>query len=167
MELVFEKLTEEHASLLLPIWQDSDVTKYTYIRNIHSIDDAKVKIRRYLNYPHGLLGPFVVKKNHELIGLAAGMTPENKPQHTEIFFHIAKKFWRKGYGSKAIDFLLTEGFNKNNINKIYAQAVSTNIASWKLLEKKGFQHKTLKEKAFDNKMNVYSYFMTKEEFYIL
>lgn len=164
MELVFEKLTEGHASSLLPIWQDLDVTKYTYIKNIDSINDVKIKIQRYLSYPHGLLGPFIVKIKNNVIGLAAGMSPENSPKQSEIFFHFAKKYWRKGIGSKAIDFLLMEGFNNNHLNEIQAQAVTTNIASWKLLEKKGFRHKTLKEKVFGNEMDVYSYTLNKEEY---
>jgi RimJ/RimL family protein N-acetyltransferase len=164
MKLIYEILTEQHASGLWKIWIDSEVTKYTYVRNIKNIDDAKNKISRYLRYQHGLIGPFVVKIDNKIIGLAAGMSPENKPEESEIFFHFEKASWRKGYGSKTIDFLLNKGFNSLKLQKIHAQAVTENEASWKLLERKGFMGKKILKNAFQNKRDMYSYSISKEEF---
>ncbi|MDC7243872.1 MAG: GNAT family N-acetyltransferase [Sphaerochaetaceae bacterium] len=164
MKLHFEQLSETHAAELLPIWQDSDVIKYTYVKNIQNVEDAKTKIARYLNYPHGLIGPFVAKHNGKVIGLAAGMSPENQPNVSEIFFHFEKASWRKGFGTQAIGFLLDNGFNKKGLQEIQAQAVTENKASWMLLEKNGFAHKELKENAFRNEKNVYSYAMYFDEY---
>jgi ribosomal-protein-alanine N-acetyltransferase len=164
MKLTFEKLTEQHASGLLEIWSDSEVTKYTYVRNIKSIDDAKNKISRYLKYQHGLIGPFVVIVDNKIIGLAAGMSTEEKPEESEIFFHFEKKSWRKGYGSKTIDFLLNKGFNSLKLQRIHAQAVTENNASWKLLEKKGFSERKTLKNAFQNERDLYSYSITEEEY---
>lgn len=167
MNLVFEKLTEDHAASLLPIWQDQEVIKYTYVKNINSFEDAQKKIQSFLSYSFGLLGPFVIKKGLDVIGLAAGMTPEENPTISEIFFHFAKMHWRKGYGSITVEFLLNEGFKNSNYNEIHAQAVTKNDASWKLLEKKGFRHKKLQQNAFRNEMDTYAYSIKREEYQAL
>ena len=164
MSLYFEKITEKIAHELLPIWQDIEVTQYTYVKNIQNVEDARTKISRYLSYQHGLLGPFVVKDNNKVIGLAAGMSPEDQPSVSEIFFHFEKASWRKGYGTQAVNFLLNEGFNNHSLTEIQAQAVTENEASWRLLEKNGFLHKQLRKNAFQNEKDVYFYSITYEEY---
>ncbi|MGL1893391.1 MAG: GNAT family N-acetyltransferase [Spirochaetaceae bacterium] len=157
MKLSFIPLKENHAKDLLPIWQDLDVIKYTYIKNITDIESAKQKIRHYLNYNYGTIGPFVVKVNDKVIGLAAGMSPKGKSKTSEIFFHFEKSSWRKGYGTQTVYFLLKHGFVKNQLEEIQAQAIVDNIGSWGLLEKVGFINKSLKKKSFKNEIDVYSY----------
>jgi RimJ/RimL family protein N-acetyltransferase len=164
VELHFEQLSQNHAKDLLPIWQDSEVIKFIYVKNIQNVDDAKTKIVQYLNYPHGLIGPYIVKENGKVIGLAAGMSPEKKPNISEIFFHFEKAAWRKGFGTQAVLFLLDQGFNYLGLREIQAQAVIENEASWMLLEKNGFNHKKLKEKEFRNEKDVYSFSIKLEEY---
>lgn len=164
MELNFIKLNNTHAEELLPIWQDLEVTRFTYIKNINNLEDVNNKIDYCLNYCHGIIGPYVVLENNKIIGFAGGMSPEDNQKISEIFFHLSKTSWRKGYGTQTINFLLTQGFDKLNLEVIKAQAVTENVASWQLLEKMGFTDKTIIENGFKNEKDIYSYSFNLKEY---
>lgn len=60
-------------------------------------------------------------------------------KNAAIAYWIAEPFWGKGVATSAIEQILTYGFNKLNIARIYAKPFGTNIASQRVLEKVGFQ----------------------------
>ncbi|KAF7769879.1 hypothetical protein PCIT_a2798 [Pseudoalteromonas citrea] len=49
----------------------------------------------------------------------------------------------KGYASEALRLIVDYGFETLNLNKIIATCATSNIASWKLLEKTGFHRESM------------------------
>lgn len=64
----------------------------------------------------------------------------------ELGYWIGKKYWGHGYGTETAICLLQYGFEVINLHKIFAQAFSSNVGSYRIMQKIGLQYEgTLKE----------------------
>lgn len=87
----------------------------------------------------------VLKNENQLIGT---MTIRIDKLHNkgELAYWIGKSFWGKGFATEASKKILAFGFNKLNLNRIWAPVMKKNIASAKVMQKIGlFYEGTLKE----------------------
>ena len=67
----------------------------------------------------------------------------------EIGYGLLQEFWGRGITSTATEKLVEYGFNKMNLNKIYAKIDPANVASKKVVQKLGFEKEgMLKDDAF-------------------
>lgn len=78
----------------------------------------------------------VLKGKKELIG-AVGLKRLPDAQ-VELFIHLAKKHWKKGYATEACQAVLDFGFRLFKLKKVIAHAPSKNPAPLKLMAKLGF-----------------------------
>ncbi len=72
-----------------------------------------------------------------LIG-SIGLYINSKHQHAELGYWIGKDYWGEGYCSEAVSGIIKYAFEKLLLNKIFANFISRNQASGKVLIKNGF-----------------------------
>ena len=90
----------------------------------------------------------ILKETNALIGLMSiGINHTFK--HGELGYWIGVPFWGKGYGTEAAGKMLEIGFHELKLNKIFAQAFSTNPGSYRIMEKVGLKREgVLKEHVY-------------------
>jgi [ribosomal protein S5]-alanine N-acetyltransferase len=85
----------------------------------------------------------------------------------ELAYWVGKDYWGKGYGTEAAKALLELGFAELGLNKIFAQAFTTNPGSYKIMEKIGLKYEgTLKQHVvrFGEFYDLVQYGLVKEEY---
>ena len=88
---------------------------------------------------------FVHKKDGTKIGYVAHYVADGK---RELGYFILPEERQKGYANEAIQIIVDYLFLTKNIIRIQAQVDPENVASWKTLEKLGFQKEGMLRKAF-------------------
>ncbi|MFD1737816.1 GNAT family N-acetyltransferase [Bacillus salitolerans] len=81
----------------------------------------------------------VLKDSNSLIGIINIKITESH-KRGELGYWVGKPYWSHGYGTEAAKAMLALGFETIELNKIYAQAFSTNPGSWRIMEKIGLKH---------------------------
>lgn len=106
------------------------------------------------------------KENEELIG-EIGLHLDKNNNSAQFGYWIAEPFWGKGIATEATAAILKFGFEKLNLNKIYATHYPDNLASGKvMLNNKMIKEAEMKEhyKINDTYKNVIQYRLTKKEY---
>lgn len=94
-----------------------------------------------------------LKSEKKIIG-GIGLSSVNKFQgDASLGYWLGENYWKKKYGSEALDVLLKFAFSKLKLRRIHADVFKGNPSSGKLLEKFGFQKEGLKRKAAKCKAN--------------
>jgi RimJ/RimL family protein N-acetyltransferase len=141
---------ENDIDRLVSILNDELVTKFlsTKIPSPYTQEDARWWIEEGSNSP-------LVKAiclNGVLVGCIGVNRGEFEYQKSgEIGYWLAKKYWRQGITSVAIQQMTKQVFANTDIIRIFASVFSGNTASMNLLLKSGFkQEATLKKAIFKN-----------------
>lgn len=87
----------------------------------------------------------------------------------EVGYWLGEKYWRKGYGSEALEAIINLAFNRLKLRKLEAGVFAGNPSSGKLLESFGFKQEGYKReacrcKANDKICNEYIYGLLKREY---
>ncbi|WP_100011323.1 GNAT family N-acetyltransferase [Lentibacillus sediminis] len=150
-------------------------------------DLAKTTLNIPHPYPKGSAKEFVTaslqaQEEGKLLILAVTVKPENEFiglinlninkvfNRAELGYWIAKPFWGKGFGTEAAKEIVRVGFEELKLNRIYAQAFTTNPGSYRIMEKVGLKHEgILKEhvKRNGDYFDIKVYGMTKSEYNLL
>lgn len=77
-------------------------------------------------------------KNWSMVGNCGFFNIERINRSSEIGIVIAKPYWEKGYGTKAMKLILEHGFNTLNLNRISLGVYSSNPRAKHVYEKVGF-----------------------------
>lgn len=81
---------------------------------------------------------FTLKETGEDIGYGGLFDIAQVHGRAEIGYGLIKEFWGKGYMSEIVGTILQFGIEKAKLHKIYGVVIPGNIASVRLLEKRGF-----------------------------
>jgi [ribosomal protein S5]-alanine N-acetyltransferase len=155
--LDFELANPSHAKQLLPLWSNYDVTKYTMVKNIKSIDDCVARIERQIGWGESAIGPYVIKENSQIIGYCGGRI--NPKREAEIFYHIDINKWGNGLGTEIARTLVNIAFNEKYAKKVIAESAIENIPSWKILEKIGMTRTKSVKDAFENREGLHDFYV--------
>jgi len=79
-----------------------------------------------------------LKETRELIG-AVGLVVTKRFNHAELGYWIDKNRWGNGYATEAAKALLDYGFNTHGLHKIFAEHITRNPASGKVMKKLGMK----------------------------
>lgn len=82
----------------------------------------------------------IVKETDEFIGEISLHLDKQKPV-AELGYWIGEPFWKNGFVTEAIQTILQFGFEKLNLELIFATCDKENIGSVRVLEKNGMQRK--------------------------
>jgi RimJ/RimL family protein N-acetyltransferase len=88
---------------------------------------------------HEPIRGFAIEYESEPIG-AIGLHPKEDVyvKNMELAYWIAEPFWGRGIATRAVNMMVNYGFKTWPIERIYAGAFGSNLASQKVLEKCGF-----------------------------
>lgn len=91
-----------------------------------------------------------LKPELEFIG-GIGLMLAKKYHHAEMGYWIAQPFWNQGYVSEALASIMAYGFQKLQLNKLFATHLDQNTASGKVMIKNGMVREgVLKEHIYKN-----------------
>ena len=148
---------------------DKEVAETTFVPYPYTLELAANWIESHQNLiENGDAYPFavVLKEENVLIGT---MTIRIDKHHNkgELAYWIGKEYWGKGFATEAAKKVIEFGFNQLRLNRIWAQIMSKNKASVKVLEKSGLKYEgTLKQDIlrWDEYQDVDIYGVLKEEY---
>lgn len=149
LELIPLKI--EHAKGLKKLWSDNDVIKYTYATCLKTEEECKGRITYALEKisEKDHVSNFTVLCNNEIIGTAGVPTVNYESGEYSLYYQFCKNAWGNGYGYEVAKSLVNYIFNNSNAKIIYADAVTINEASIKILRKIGMQETGIVEKEFN------------------
>lgn len=147
MLVTFRKVSERDLKRLNEIVNDPEVSRF-----LNLIPPVSMKSTRRFFKQH--------KKNKSMLycitadGVIAGsmcLSPREKNAKqahvAEFGISIAREFWGKNIGGKAIDFIVKEG-RKRNVKRIEFEVVADNLRARKLYKKHGFREEGVKKNSF-------------------
>ncbi|WP_457611442.1 GNAT family N-acetyltransferase [Lutibacter sp.] len=120
---------------------DVEVQKYTGDTILTDLNQAKEIIKNvwfsdYKKYGYGRLA-VVYKPENKVIGFA-GLKYLPELKETDLGFRFLKEYWGRGIASEVSREILKYGFETLKLEKIIGIVMPKNIASFKVLEKVGF-----------------------------
>lgn len=168
--LFLDKLKLEDAPLIAKYASERAISEYTlnipfpYVEKdaLWWINNSFKGFQENRLYTFGIY----LKTSSKFIGGIA-LVLDNKNRKASLGYWLATPFWNKGYMTEATKALLAYGFNKLNINKIYATHLIQNEASGKVMQNAGMIKEGtmvdhfLKEDKF---RTVHQFRLTKTEF---
>jgi len=93
----------------------------------------------------------IVTDNDEYVGTVSLKNINYIDRNAEYAIAIHKDYWGKEFAKFATDMIISYGFKKLNLNKIYLNVISNNVRANKFYEKYGFMFEgTFKEHMFLN-----------------
>lgn len=173
-KLILKELTKKDIKSIVENANNLNVTKWLLIVPYpYKIKDAKfwikdsqkkAKEKPRKDYTFGV----ELKSERKIIGGMGLHKVDRFQKKAEVGYWLGEKYWRKGYGSEALNEILKLAFNKLRLRRIEAGVFYGNTSSGKLLEKFGFKKEGLKRKACkckaDGKIkDEYIYGLLKEE----
>ena len=144
---------KESPEIIIRRWEINDASSVAIYANNKNIFD---NLRDGFPYPYSLKDArdfiqmamkkdsstqlFAIDLNGEAIGSIGGIIKEDIYRlNAEVGYWLAEEFWGKGIITIAIKLITRHLFEQFNIERIYAEPFSDNIASQKALEKAGYK----------------------------
>lgn len=97
------------------------------------IKDARDKRKKKIAYN------FAIVVDGEIVGGIGIQQLDYINQLAEVGYWVGKSYRRRGYGSQAVNLVLSFAFTKIKLHKVYARVYGPNVGSGKLLKKLGFK----------------------------
>lgn len=169
--LILRKMTLYDSQDMYEYASDPEVTKYVIWDYHKSIDDSisflKSIIKKYENMEVSGWG-IEYKNNNKFIGTCGYVLWVPTHSLAEIAYALSRKYWERGLMTEAVKEVVKFGFEKMNLNRIYARCMVENVGSYKVLEKAGMKFEgVLREQMFIKgafrDMKIYS--ILKKEYY--
>jgi ribosomal-protein-alanine N-acetyltransferase len=140
--LILRKITLEDAQDVFEYAKDLEVTRFVTWEPHKSIDDSinflKLVIKKYENNEPSDWG-IIYKENSKLIGTCGYVSLDKANYSAEIGYALSREYWGKGLMTEVVKEVIKFGFEKMNLNRIYARCFVKNIGSQKVLEKVGMK----------------------------
>lgn len=138
--IILRKAKEKDYLSMINVWGDPEVYKWMWFKPTTTIDDAKERIKRTIEFQKKIYGYFVaLKDTDEAIGLAAIWEYEPN-RYEEAGIGLATKYQNMGYGKKIVSLLLDLAFNKLDAVDFCYGYFKDNIKSKKLADHFNFKY---------------------------
>lgn len=146
LELLTDRLTlrllqPEHAEGLLPIWSDTDVIRFTYMRLVKELTPCVQNVIAMMDVSNKRddAGPYVIFLGNTIIGMAGAVRMSRESSEHELYYHLGRSWWGSGYATEAASAVVDLVFSMPLVHRICAEVVAENIASIRVLEKSGMK----------------------------
>jgi ribosomal-protein-alanine N-acetyltransferase len=146
--LVLRELLLSDAQDVLVFRGDPEVQKYNapVARDIEDVYALMEELRAGWTEQVGIAWAVTLKPGDAVLGLF-GLHDWNKyHRRAEVGYDLAHAYWGRGIGTEAVRAIVRFGFERMNLNRIYAGTIADNHASVRLLEKVGFQREGTRRK---------------------
>lgn len=142
MKIVLKKLRFSDKKYFSRWWQNKDLLRLTSGR-LHHISDKEIE-KYFLEMIRSKRDcHFLITLNRKIIGHISLIKTRNDWYETQIIIG-EKKYWHKGYGTKAIKMLIDKA-KRMKISKIYLEVRLNNLGAIRAYQKCGFQKVGLKK----------------------
>ena len=118
------------------------ISKTFYLPDPFNISDAQKYIQEKIRESNKDIRESYelgIEYNGEVIGMINLYQIDRVNKKAKVGYWIGKDYRRKGFVSEALKLIIDFAFSKENLNKISAKVITTNIESNNLLEKYGFK----------------------------
>lgn len=132
-QLKYQPLNESHANDLLSIWSDEDVIRFTNIKEPCTLQEINARIQLLK-----LFDVFVVSNTEGVIGIIGCPCIDRSKSQYGVFYQFRKSSWGQGYATIATEWLLSFMKEKYVDVTFFADVVTDNVASEKILKHFGF-----------------------------
>lgn len=141
--LEYSPIFQASPEYLTAIWSDKDVIKYTNIKQPCTLKEITERLKNFINHD-----VFIIKQNKETIGIAGCPCINKEKNQYGFFYQLKKSAWGRGIGSEAALWCVNYMKKKYGTFTLYADVVSENIASYKILKSLGFKETSVEKEAF-------------------
>ncbi|MGJ9458347.1 GNAT family N-acetyltransferase [Oceanobacillus sp. CF4.6] len=119
-----------------------ELAETTFLPHPYTLEMAESWIKTHSSIiEDGDAYPFAVilENEKELVGT---MTLRVDKSHNkgELAYWVGKEYWGKGYATEAAKEVIDFGFNRLNLNRMWAPIMSKNVASGKVLKNAGLTY---------------------------
>ena len=133
---------------LLELYGDPEVMRYVKRVGPDAQAEAHFTAERTLHYQQrydGQLGLFIaeVLADNAFIGwflLRPDRSDLDDRSVLELGYRLKKAFWRRGYATEVSERLIAKGFGELGAESIFADAMTENVASRRVMEKVGMRY---------------------------
>lgn len=132
---------EQDATELFPLFSNSEVIQYTNFKRYETLESLRVFLHDFLLIGHNLplqYGPYVILNHQGVIGLCGLQQTSHVEGSAELWYLIDQAFWQRGIATEVVTRLMELAHLNQALRCIYANALTINTASWRILEKVGF-----------------------------
>jgi ribosomal-protein-alanine N-acetyltransferase len=161
--LLLRMFEERDLDSAFRLFNDNDVQKYLSPENKRTRKRLKVTFEKLrLRWEERGFGIWCVceKSSRQMIGYC-GFQYLDKTRTIEIVFAYLKEHWNKGFATEAANACLGFGFERLEIERIYAVIHPENTASQRVLKKIGMSFDRASE---HYQMNLTTYTIAREEY---
>ena len=139
---LFREITPDDALDLFELRSSPKVMRYMDIRAHRTIRDTEHMIqgiRRDYEEGTGMGWAIVNTYDGEFLGYIGFWTINRESDRAEIGYALKPEYWNKGYMNKALEIIVSFGFEVMGLHRIEVKVNPDNERSRTLLEKRGFQ----------------------------
>jgi RimJ/RimL family protein N-acetyltransferase len=139
--LLLRPFLESDAPEILVQRSDDRIIQFTDITKAVDLDDAVLfilKIQNLVEKGESVIWAICLLGHDTLIGTICIWNIDWERSVGEVGFSLHPDYWGQGIASEALDEVISVGFDKMGIEVLEAGSQHENIASIRLLEKKGF-----------------------------
>ncbi len=130
----------KYAEDLYELWGDFEVIKYTYMPQMHSVDECVKKIEMFIEYTdEKWTNNFIILLDNKAIGIVGAPIIDKSQAVFGLYYQLARKYWGNGYISEAVMALKDYIAKQFPQAQIHAEAVAENNVSVKILKKIGLK----------------------------
>ncbi len=156
--LTFPTLTTERLTLrellfsdapdVLVFRGDPEVQKYNgpVFQDAQEVQTLIEELRTEYTAQVGINWAVTLKNSDTVLGLFSFHDWNKYHRRAEVGYDLARAYWRQGIASEAVRTMVRFGFERMNLNRIYAGTIADNHESVRLLETVGFQREGTRRK---------------------
>ena len=125
--------------LVVKLYTDAEVRRF--LGGIVDLETIRLRFQRMLEFERQTQHWVIrVKKNNSLVGIGiVSLGKHHNNIDTEISYQLLPEWWGKGYGTEAVQAVLTHALMVLGLPRVIAETQIANIASCRLLERMGMR----------------------------
>jgi ribosomal-protein-alanine N-acetyltransferase len=132
---------------------DPVVQKYNdpVLNNVGEVEALIEELLAEYNAQEGICWAVTLTGRDRALGLFGFHYLDKYHRRAEVGYDLARAYWGRGIASEALRAIIRFGFERMNLNCIYAGTIADNYESVRLLERLGFQREgTMREHSWED-----------------
>ncbi|MCD8356737.1 MAG: GNAT family N-acetyltransferase [Clostridia bacterium] len=129
VQLHFEPLCEQYLEDLQLLWSDPAVIRYTGTPEPYTLEQTRQKLHRLQQSD-----VFVILQDHVFVGIVGCLCIDNKTVQFGLFYLLKQSVWGQGCATASVHWMLDYMNQKYKHPILYADVISENTASEKILK---------------------------------
>ena len=119
---------------------DFEVQKYNgpVLRSVEQVQTLIKEVRAEYAAQQGITWAVTLERSGRVVGLFGFHDWNTYHRRAELGYDLARAYWGQGFASEAVRAIVHFGFERMNHNRIYANTITDNHESVRLLELIGF-----------------------------